>query len=356
MTRSETFWTVMPWEEEQMGTVTLKDLATELELSITTVSRALAGYGDVAEATRQRVLRAAAEMGYVPDVTARRLQKGRTDTIGFVIPTSGPRFSDPFFSELLAGIGNEAARHNFDLLVSTRPPNTAQEQVAYQRMAEGHLVDGLLVVRTRVKDSRIAYLAQMGFPFVAFGRSDLKVDFPYVDEDGVRGLELVTQHLIDRGHQRMAFISAPPELMFCTYRQAGLDATLQRNGLTMPAGYRIVSDLTQQGGFKAMNELLELSPPPTAIICCNDLMAMGAITAAQKQGLNVGQDIAITGFDDIPLAEHSNPALTTVRQPIYDIGRQICNLLIRLIQREELAECHILKQPELIVRESSGRS
>jgi LacI family transcriptional regulator, galactose operon repressor len=339
-----------------MGTVTLRDLAAELGLSITTISRALAGYSDVAEATRQRVLKAAAEMGYVPDVLARRLQKGYTDTIGFVIPTSGPRFSDPFFSELLAGIGNEAARNNLDLLVSTRPPNTAEEQAAYQRMAEGRLVDGLLVVRTRVRDSRIAYLSQMRFPFVAFGRSDLEVDFPYVDEDGVHGLELVTQHLIDRGHRRLAFISAPLDLMFCTYRQAGLEAALQRNGLSMPAAYRIMSDLTQQGGFKAMNELLDLSPPPTAVICCNDLMALGAITAAQKRGIKVGQDIDVTGFDDIPPAEHSHPALTTVRQPIYDIGRQICTMLIQLIRGGELAERHILRHPELIIRESSRKA
>jgi LacI family transcriptional regulator len=341
------------WVEE-MGTVTLKDLAAELDLSVTTVSRALAGYSDVAEGTRQRVLKAAAEAGYVPDVTARRLQKGRTETIGFVIPTSGPRFSDPFFSELLAGIGNEAARHNFDLLVSTRSPNTPEEQAAYRRMAEGRLVDGVLVVRTRVEDSRIAYLHEVDLPFVAFGRSDLGLDFPYVDEDSKCGLELVTQHLVDGGHQRLAFISAPEDLMFSAYRQAGLDAALQRNGLAMPPAYRIVSDLTQHGGFKAMNELLALSPPPTAVICCNDLMALGAITAAQKRGLIVGQDIAITGFDDIPLAEHSNPSLTTMRQPIYGIGCQICSLLVQLIQEEEPAERHILKQPELIVRESSG--
>ena len=135
-----------------MGSVTLKDIAARLNLSITTVSRALAGYGDVAETTRQRVQQAAEEMGYVPDATARRLQKGRTDTIGFVIPTFGPRFSDPFFSELLAGIGNEASRHNYDILVSTRPPGTPDEQATYRRMAEGRLVDGLLVVRTRIGD------------------------------------------------------------------------------------------------------------------------------------------------------------------------------------------------------------
>jgi len=337
-----------------MSAVTLKDLAAKLGLSITTVSRALAGYDDVAEATRRRVLEAADEMGYVPDVTARRLQKGRTDTIGFVIPTFGPRFSDPYFSELLAGIGNEAARHDLDLLVSTQPPNTPQEQAVYRRLAEGRLVDGLLVVRTRVKDPRIAYLAEIGFPFVAFGRSDLDVDFPFVDEDSHRGLELVTQHVIDQGYRHLAFINAPSDLMFSVYRRAGLEATLQRNGLALPPGYCLSGDLTQQGGFVAMNQLLDLSPPPTAVVACNDLMALGAISAAQKRGLVVGRDLVITGFDDIPLAEHSHPSLTTVRQPIYSIGRQICTMLIQLIQDEELAERHVLLQPELVIRESSG--
>jgi LacI family transcriptional regulator len=339
---------------ERTGAVTLRDIATELGLSITTVSRALCGYGDVAEATRQRVVLAAEEMGYVPDVTARRLQKGRTDTIGVVIPTSGPRFSDPYFSELLAGIGNEAARHNFDLLVSTRPPDTEEEEAAYRRMVEGRLVDGLLVVRTRAQDRRIAYLAGVGFPFVAFGRSDLDVEFPYVDEDGYRGLELVIQHVLDLGHRQLALILSPQNLMFSVYRRAGAEAVLERHGLSVAPEYTLVGDLTQGGGYEATRKLLSLNPPPTAVIACNDLMALGAISAAQKQGLVVGRDIVITGFDDIPLAEHSHPSLTTVHQPIYDIGRRICDMLIGLIQGRELSNGHILLQPELIVRESSG--
>jgi LacI family transcriptional regulator len=215
-------------------------------------------------------------------------------------------------------------------------------------------VDGLLVVRTRVGDRRIDYLSRVGFPFVSFGRCDLDVSFPYVDEDGKLGLELVTEHLISLGHRRLAFIAAPNGLMFCLSRRAGLDAALERNGLALQSEYCISGDLTQQGGFRAMNQLLDLSPPPTAVIACNDLSALGAISAAQKRGLIVGRDIAVTGFDDIPLAEHSHPALTTVHQPIYDIGRQICDLLIRLIQGEKVNERQILLQPELIVRESSG--
>lgn len=332
---------------------TLKDIAERLGLSITTVSRALAGYDDVAESTRQRVLCAADQMGYVPDVTAQRLQKGRTDTIGFVIPTFGPRFSDPFFSELLAGIGNEAAKQQFDLLVSTRSPDTPQEREAYRRMAEGRLVDGLLVVRTRVSDQRIAYLAEIGFPFVTFGRSDLRLDFPYVDVDGARGMELVAQHLLDLGHNQLAYISAPEGLMFCNHRHAGLEAVLQRSGLPFTPKQVATGDLTERGGFQAMNELLSLQPRPSAVLCCNDLMAIGAISAAQQRGLVVGRDIAITGFDDIPLAAHAHPPLTTVRQPVYDIGRRICSMLMQIIRGEDLSQRHVLLDPELVVRESS---
>jgi LacI family transcriptional regulator len=333
---------------------TLKNLAEHLGLSITTVSRALAGYDDVAEATRQRVLQAAERMGYVPDATAQRLQKGRTDTIGFVIPTFGPRFSDPFFSELLAGIGNEAARQHFDLLVSTQAPDTPDEQAAYRRLVEGRLVDGLLVVRTRAQDARIVYLFEMGFPFVTFGRSDLDMDFPYVDVDGAHGMELAAEHLMRAGHGRIGYISAPKGLMFCDHRHAGLRRALRRSGLRLEPQCIAAGDLTEQGGFTAMNHLLGLSPRPSAVVACNDLMAIGAISASQQRQLVVGRDIAISGFDDIPLAAHSHPPLTTVRQPVYSIGRRVCDMLIRLIRGEELAERHVLLQPELVIRQSSG--
>jgi len=336
-----------------MRAPTLKDLAARLGLSVTTVSRALGGYSDVAETTRLRVVRAAEEMGYVPDATARRLQKGRTDTLGFVIPTFGPRFSDPFFSELLAGIGNEAARNNADLLVSTRPPDTAEERDAYRRMAEGRLVDGLLVVRTRVQDWRIAYLTELGFPFVAFGRADLDVDYPFVDVDGAKGLQLVTQHLIEQGHRNLAYISAPLDLMFSVHRQAGFESGLARGGLSLQPDRVVVGDLTEAGGFQAAQALLDLLPQPTAIVACNDLMAIGAISAVQRRGLQVGRDVAITGFDDIPLAEHCHPPLTTVRQPIYEIGCRICQMLNHISRQEPLDERHVLLQPSLVVRDSS---
>jgi LacI family transcriptional regulator len=167
-------------------------------------------------------------------------------------------------------------------------------------------------------------------------------------------MELVGQHLIELGHRRLAYISAPDNLMFYADRRAGFESALQRHGLSLPPQYSVVSDLTQHGGVAAMNQLLDLSPPPTAVAAFNDLMALGAISAAQKRGLVVGKDVAITGFDDIPLAEHSHPSLTTVHQPVYDIGCRICNMLIQLVQGDELKERHVLLQPQLVVRASSG--
>jgi LacI family transcriptional regulator len=333
--------------------VTLKDIARRVGVSVTTVSRALGGYDDVAGETKQRILQAAREMGYRPHTIAQSLRRQRTNTVGFVIPTAGPRFSDPYFTEILTGIGNEAAEHEFDLLVSTRAPG-AQEQEAYERMVGSRRVDGLLVVRTRCRDERITYLVESGFPFVAFGRSDLDLDFPYVDVDGTKGLDEATQYLIDLGHQRIAYISAPLDLMFANYRLAGYQRALERNGLPVQEEWIAIGRLNQEDGYRQGLKLLALEPPPTAIIAANDLMALGAISAAQERGLTVGRDLAVVGFDNIPLAEHSHPSLTTVHQPVYDIGKMICRTLIQLIKDGDSVQRQVMLEPTLVIRESSG--
>ena len=333
--------------------VTLQDIADRLGVSVATVSRALAGYDDVAPATRQRVLQAAQEMGYRPNIIARMLQKQRTDTIGFIIPTHGPRFSDPYFSELLTGVGNKAAEQEFDLLVSTRAPG-AEELKAYERMVMERRVDGLLVVRTRQQDQRIAYLIEQRFPFVAFGRSDLGADFPYLDVDGETGLRQLTQHLIDLGHRRIAYVSASLGLMFASHRLEGYKEALVANSIPFDEALIAVGELTERSGYAAGRDFLTQDERPTAIIACNDLMALGVISAAQGLGLTVGHDVAVAGFDDIPLAEHSHPPLTTMRQPIYEIGQRICEMVICLLQGETLEERHVILEPQLVVRKSCG--
>ncbi len=332
---------------------TLQDIADRLGISASTVSRALAEYPDIAISTRQRVLETAEEMGYRPNVIARMLQKQRTDTIGFIIPTHGPPFSDPFFSEILTAIGNQAAEQRYDLLVSTRAPG-AEEMVVYKRMVQERRVDGLLVVRTRRQDHRIAYLVEEQFPVVAFGKSDLEVEFPYLDVDSKSGVRRLTQHLIDLGHRRIACISAPLDLIFASARLEGYREALQANSIAIDESLVIVGALTERSGYGAGRELLTRDNAPTAIVACNDLMATGVMSAAQGLGLTVGRDLAVTGFDDVPLAEHSHPSLTTVRQPVYEIGQRICEMLIHLLRGETLKERHVILEPQLVVRDSCG--
>ncbi len=333
---------------------TLKNIAQKLGISITTVSRGLAGYSDVSEETRRRILETAEELGYQPNLTARRLKKQRTDTLGFILPTFGPRFSDPFFSEFIAGVGNKAAEHDFDLLVSTHAPHSKNEIRAYQRATQRDWVDGLIVIRTRTKDVRIRHLAENNFPFVAFGRTDLDFDYPFVDEDGVMGMQLVTQHLIELGHRRIGLIMPPADLMFSVFRLQGYQDAMTANNLPMESDWIVTGNLTQRGGAEVVDNLLAIRPRLTAIICGNDLMAIGAINRIQQHGLQVGKDIAVAGFDDIPTAAYANPPLTTVAQPIYDIGWRTCAMLIDLINGRSLEQRHVLLTPELVIRASSS--
>ncbi len=332
--------------------VTLRDIAKATDLSVTTVSRALNDYDDVSPGTKALIRRVAEEMGYSPNTLAQRLRKKRTDTIGLILPTFGPRFSDPFFSELLAGIGNRAAQHGFDLLVSTRPPGES-EMEAYRRKVQGRRVDGFVVVRTRGEDSRIDYLRNEGFPFVAYGRTDSPLDYPFVDGDGHRGMLLVVDHLASLGHSRIACITPPPDLMFTQHRLEGFRDGLREQGIQPDEALVRTGDLTQRGGYEQASALLDLPDPPTAIAAFNDLMAFGAMSAAQERGLVVGKDLAVTGFDDTPMAEHSHPPLTTVHQPIYQIGSMVCEMLIGLTQGKPPEQPHVLLQPTLVVRFSS---
>ncbi|MCB2178312.1 LacI family transcriptional regulator [bacterium] len=331
--------------------ITLKTIAQITGYSITTVSRALAGYSDVAESTRQKIVATAEELDYYPNLTARQLQKQRSDTIGMILPVHGPRYTDPYFNTIIAGIGDQLAEFGLDLLLSTHSPGGEDEMAAYRRMVEGRSVDGLIVIRTRINDERINYLGSIGFPFVCFGRSDLDIDFPYIDEDGEAGFYHLTQYLISLGHTRIAYISAPPNLLFAKYRLAGFCRALQDAGLPCLDDLVIPGNLSRKGGERAARRLLELNPRPTAIIAANDLMAIGTINVAREKGLEIGKDLSVAGFDDIPPSEYFS--LTTMQQPIYEIGRQVTEMLYNLIHQAPIENPHILLEPQLMLREST---
>lgn len=339
-----------------MSAATLKSIAKATGYSVTTVSRALGGYSDVNAETRRVILLEAERQGYEPNLNARLLQGQRANTLGLIMPTDGPRFSDPFFSQFAGGVGNTAAERGFDLLLSTHAPVSPGELDLYRRMVAGRRVDGFVVIRTRQDDPRVRYLLQANIPFVAFGRThNNSTHYPHIDVDGVDGQRTLTQHFIDRGHRRIAYVAPPDDLMFAHYRMQGYRQTLADNSLPVDATWLVRGHaLTEHGGRAAAEYLLDLPVRPTAIMTGNDLMAFGVMSVIQARGLRVGDDIAVGGFDDIPSAEHFHPGLTTMHQPIYDIGRRLTDLLLDIIDGKIPEEQAILMPTTLVIRGSSG--
>lgn len=333
--------------------VTLKDLAEYVGRSVTTVSRALAGYDDVSPATREQVERAAQELGYEPNTIARQLRKKRTDTVALILPPVYPRISDPFFSELLSGLVERFTQHGLDLLVSITSATDNQTDI-YLKFIRSRRVDGFIIVRTQRQDPRIELLKQHNYPFVAFGRIEGDNDFPLVDDDDESGVQLLVDHLVGLGHSRLAFIAEPLEFTKPFHRAQGFIKSLKSHGLPFDNSLFLEGGYRQRFGWSATHRLLDRADPPTAIVACNDLLSLGALKAIQERGLIAGRDVSITGFDDILLAEYAISPLTTIHQPAYQIGTMLCQMLVKVINQEHLAERQVILQPKLIVRQSSG--
>lgn len=334
--------------------VTIRDVARRLNLSITTVSRALDGYDDVAAHTRERVIRTARDMGYVPSRAARQLRRQRADTIGYVIPGQAPYFTDPFSSEFIAGLGDAATSHNLDLLISTAAPDTPDERRIFTRWVQSRQVDGIVLSRLRLRDWRVKYLSQNDSAFVGHGRTRLRIDFPYIEMDSHAGFLQLVEHLIQCGHRRIAYIGAPARFTLQAERFAGYQQGLTKANIPFEETLVVESDLTRGGGYQSALQLLALPNPPTAIIGVNDLTAIGAMRAARERGFVIGLDMAIAGYDGTEDSEHTQPPLTTLKQPIYDTAHRLVEMLLQRIAGDPIPEPHILLQPELIVRESTS--
>lgn len=332
----------------------LVDVAREARVSITTASRALGGFSDVSPATRRIVEDTARRLEYVPNISAQRLRRRRTDMIGLILPADKAGFGEPFFNEFLAGVGEEAAALDRHLLLAAHPPGSAAERETYLRVVRGGWVDGVLLTRLRWMDERVRLLQERGFPFVANGRTGTDEGFPFIDEDSVAGLGLLVDHLVDLGHRRIAFVAGPDDLTLTRHRFRGFTEAMKLHNL--PVSDRMIAhgDLRRESGAEAMARLLDQRPRPTAVVFCNDMMALGGMEAADVRGLVVGRDVAIAGFDGIAAGEHTTPGLTTLRQPIGEIGRLVCRTLVASIEGEGGDPQQLLLTPELVVRGSTG--
>lgn len=334
--------------------VRLIDVAREAHVSVTTASRALGGFDDVAPLTRRRVEDTARRLEYMPNISAQRLRRRRTDMIGLILPADESGFGEPFFNEFMAGVGEAAAALDQHLLVAAHPSGSKAEQDTYLKVVRGGWVDGVILIRLRWQDERVERLTESGFPFVAFGRTGADDGYAHIDEDSVAGLGFLVEHLVELGHRDIAFVAGPDELTFARHRLHGFREAMGRHLLLIDEVFIESGDLRRESGSAAMARLMDLPRPPTAVVFCNDMMALGGMEQAAGRGLRVGQDVSIAGFDGITVGAHTTPGLTTVRQPIREIGRQVCRTLVERIDDPTLADRSLLLMPDLVVRGSTG--
>jgi LacI family transcriptional regulator len=334
--------------------VTIRDIAKKLNLSIAAVSRALDGYPDISEETRKRVLKTAQKMGYVPNRAARQLRRQKADALGYVLPSNTPRFADPFFTEFVAGLGDETAGHPFDLLISIAPPGEEAEKRLYQSWVQGHKVDGLILTHLRLDDWRIDYLSKQKIPFTALESVPDERKFARINIDRAAAVIELVQHLVGRGFRKIACIGGPVDLQSQASQFQGYLKGLEAAHLRARTHFVVASDLTSEGGYQASRSLLSTSDPPDAIICINDETAFGVLRAAHELGVDVGRELAVAGFDGVQVSRFTEPPLTSLDIPIYDLACQLVRMLVAEIGGKPLPERQIDVRPRLLMRASTG--
>jgi LacI family transcriptional regulator len=337
---------------------TIRDVARYAKVSVGTVSNVLNGSTLVKDDTRKRVLAAIDTLNFHPTAAARSLSTQRTNTIGMVRtelrPVRHRIESDPFILDLIDGITSAAVEASIGLTFWTIPVGR-REMDLYKRLVNSRQIDGLILFALRENDPRLAFLQDKAFPFVTFGRLDPQEGENWIDVDSAYGIQLAVQHLVELGHQRIAYISPPHEQYLTRQRWQGFASGMKAANLSIDPALIFEGDFSEKSGESGTHFFLDLPEPPTAVVCNNDRMAFGAMRALQARGLAVGRDISVVGFDDIPLARYSHPPLTTLSQPIHEIGESLFTRLVSLINREPVEQFGAaLFQPELHVRQSTG--
>jgi LacI family transcriptional regulator len=306
----------------------------------------------ISEETRQRVLQAARELNYYPTAAARSLASGKTRRVALILGQSKERLAaDAFLPTFLQGITASVNRRNYLLMVQMAEAVPSHE--AYTRLIREQQVDGLILSGPRSDDALLDELAEDDFPLILHGRLEGS-GLPWVDVDNKAGGYLATSHLIGLDHHRIGFISNAPLSYAGAYeRFAGYKAALGEHDIPFDDDLVRTAVFVPQSGHIAMEALLALPDRPTAVFAASDVVALGAMSAIQDSGLKVPQDIAIIGFDDIFLAAHACPPLSTVRVPAYGLGWTAADVLITLIEGDEEVSSVTL-ETELIIRESCG--
>ena len=342
-----------PGRDPRTGGATLEQVAKVAGVSRATVSRVVNGSPRVSGDVRRAVEAAVSELGYVPNRAARSLVTRRSDSIGVVIAEpSGLVFTDPFFPRLLRGISASLAARDLQLVL-LMPSSASETHRAADYLAAGH-VDGAILVSLHDDDPLPGKIAAAGIPMVVSPRPRRPTSVSYVDVDNRGGANSAVAHLVGQGRRVIATVAGPSGHGPWRRPAGRLPRCPAR---CRPAGrprLEAVADFTQEGGTKAMERLLAARPDIDAVFVASDLMAAGALSVLAAAGRRVPEDVAVVGFDDSPVATSTRPALTSVRQPIEEMGQEMARLLIESIEGADRAPRRVILATELIRRASSA--
>jgi LacI family transcriptional regulator len=329
--------------------VSITDVATEAGVSITTVSHVLSGQRPVSAATTAKVRKVIAELGYEPNQLARGLRLQRTNTVALVVPD----ITNPFYPLIARGLQNMLGPAGVQVLVTSTDADPSVEDAAVQQMITRR-VDGLAFAGYQADHRRVAAAAEVGIPVVLLGGLTPRPGIDVVSSDDVAGGEIAAEYLISRGYQRIAFITGVERVGSPANRVAGYRRALREAGRPFSPSLVVREEISRDGGARAMARLLALRQTPDAVLCTNDVVAIGALDGAKARGLKVPGNVAVMGFDDIEFASLLTPALTTVSIRPLEQGEAVGRLLLERLDGSAPRQAQrILFDPAVVARESA---
>ncbi|WP_106409696.1 LacI family DNA-binding transcriptional regulator [Streptomyces odonnellii] len=334
------------------GQPTLEEVAALAGVGRGTVSRVINNSPRVKDTTRHLVEQAIAQLGYIPNRAARALAGSRSDAVALVIPETEKRFfAEPYFSDIVHGVGDGLADTDLQLLLTL--VRTEKERQRFLQYARARRIDGVLLVSLHDSDPLPDLLAGMEMPTVLSGRRSGDESVSYVDSDNVGGARAAVHHLSVSGRRRIATITGPLDMYVAQCRLRGYEEAVRDS----PGGPRPAwiahGDFTEESGRRAMSQLLERHPDLDAVFAASDVMAVGALHTLRAAGRRIPEEVAVVGFDDSPIARHTDPQLTSVRQPVEEMGRTMARVLLASISDGASAWQHVVLRTEL-VRRASG--
>jgi len=331
--------------------VTMNDIAKRANVSVMTVSRALSGTGRISKKTAERIKSIANEIGYEPNLIARSLSSKRSNNIGVIIPRRIPVFLDNFNAQVLTGTLEIADLHGYRVTFIQVDPEQ-KDEYRYLKYAATNMFDGVILLRSKIGDPNIPKLAEMNYPYIMVNHKMNPDIYNFVDTENVSGAKLAVKHLYDKGYRRIACVAGAMDETNSIDRLNGYREMVRELGLPYDDSLMVYGEFSNDIAYRNIGKLLKEKIRPDAIFCSDDVMAAGVMNRIKAEGFSVPDDIGVIGYDDQQFTEYLKPRLTTIRQPMKEIGVLAAEILIKLIQNSIKPPVNKIMEVDLVERES----